>query len=149
MLNNLIKYFFNIKTAFYIFIIFIILYLIVLDEEGAFKDKFLRFGPSEDTRFLNMKLNTWNKVILVYLIGFLSTFLTSYYNTVSYDFIHSYVWNPAYTKKINMSKNWTSIIVTLEPLLYWILNVLNFFIDVKYIMYRLWVLDPRYGITES
>ena len=129
MYNNLINYFFNVKTAFYIFIIFIMIYLIILDEEGAFKDKFLRFGPSEDTKFLHMKLNTWNKVILVYLIGFFSTLLTSYYNTVAYDFIHGFIWNPAYTKKINMSKTWTSIIVSLEPLLFWILNILNFFID--------------------
>ena len=104
-------------------------YLILLDEESAFKGKFLRFGPSDDSRFLHMKLNTWNKVILVYIIGFLSTFLTSYYNTIAYDFIHGFIWNPAYTKKINMSKKWATIIVSLEPLLFWILSVLNFFID--------------------
>ena len=91
MFNNLIKYFFNIKVSFFIFIVFIIAYLIILDEEGAFKNKFLRFGPSEDTKFLNMKLDTWNKVILVYIIGLLSSFLTSYYNNISYDFIHSYI----------------------------------------------------------
>tara|TARA_B110000908_G_C10262557_1_gene460447 strand:- start:1129 stop:1620 length:492 start_codon:yes stop_codon:yes gene_type:complete len=128
MFNNLIKYLFNIKISFFIFIIFIIVYLVVLDEEGAFKDKFLRFGPSEDSKFLNMKLNTWNKVILVYIIGLLSSFLTSYYNNVSYDFIHSYIWNPAYTKKIKMTKGWTQIIVILEPLMYWTLGILDFFI---------------------
>ena len=30
-------------------------YLILLDEESAFKGKFLRFGPSEDSKFLHMK----------------------------------------------------------------------------------------------
>jgi len=128
MFNNLIKYFFNIKVSFFIFIVFIIAYLIILDEEGAFKNKFLRFGPSEDTKFLNMKLDTWNKVILVYIIGLLSSFLTSYYNNVSYDFIHSYIWNPAYNKKIKMTKEWTQLIVILEPLMYWILEILNLFI---------------------
>ena len=82
-------FFFNAKTAFIIFVIFIIIYLIVLDEEGAFQKKFLRFGPSEETEFLSMKLDTWNKVIIVYLIGFFSSLLTTYYNTVSYDFIFS------------------------------------------------------------
>jgi len=119
----------NPKTAFIIFTIFIITYLIILDEEGAFKKKFMNFGPSEDTTFLNMKLNTWSKVILVYLIGFFSSLLTTYYQTVSYDFIHSYIWNPAYTKKINISKKWTTAIVAIEPFLYMVLNTLNFFVN--------------------
>ena len=71
--------FFEPKMAFVIFLVFIISYLVLLDEEGAFKKKFLNFGPSEDSVFLGMKLDTWQKVILVYLIGFVSSLLTSYY----------------------------------------------------------------------
>ena len=126
------KVFFEPRMAFSIFVIFIVIYLVVLDEEGAFSKKFLNFGPSENTEFLTMKLNTWTKVIIVYLVGFFSSLLTSYYNNVSLDFIHSYIWNPAYTKKIEISKTWTSIIVSLEPLLYWILNILNFFVNLTF-----------------
>ena len=129
MFKNIINYFFDVKIAFYIFIVFIIVYLFLLEEEGAFKEKFLNFGPSPNTNFLSMRLDTWEKVILVYIVGFLSTFLTAYYNTVSYDFIHSYIWNPAYTKKIKMTKRMTQIIVAIEPILQWILSIINLFIN--------------------
>ena len=82
MSNFLFDFFFNVKIAFYVFIIFIIIYLVLLTEEGAFKDKFLNFGPSNHTKFLGLTLDTWDKVIMVYIIGFMSTFLTAYYNTV-------------------------------------------------------------------
>ena len=126
------KVFFEPRMAFSIFVIFIVIYLVVLEEEGAFSKKFLNFGPSENTEFLTMKLNTWTKVIIVYLIGFFSSLLTTYYQNVSYDFIHSYIWNPAYTKKIEVSKTWTSIIIAIEPLLYWILQILNFFVNLTF-----------------
>ena len=129
MSNFLFDFFFNVKIAFYVFIIFIIIYLVLLTEEGAFKDKFLNFGPSNHTKFLGLTLDTWDKVIMVYIIGFMSTFLTAYYNTVSHNFIHGYIWNPAYTKKIQMSKTMTKIIVGVEPILQWILSIINFFIN--------------------
>lgn len=141
--------------AFVIFLIFIISYLVLLDEEGAFKKKFLNFGSSEDSVFLGMKLDTWQKVILVYLIGFVSSLLTSYYGTVSYDFIHSYIWNPAYTKKIKMKKWWVFLIVSIEPILYWILTILNFFInmtmELQYILPKFLgaiIIDIPYGIFK-
>ena len=55
MSNFLFVFFFNVKIAFYVFIIFIIIYLVLLTEEGAFKDKFLNFGPSNHTKFLGLK----------------------------------------------------------------------------------------------
>ena len=125
------KLFFEPRVAFTIFVIFILVYLIILEEEGAFTKKFLNFGPS-DTTYLTMKLDTWSKVIIVYCIGFFSSLLTSYYENVSYDFIHSYIWNPAYDKKIEVSKTWATIIVAIEPILNWILQTLNFFINLTF-----------------
>ena len=127
------KYIFEPRIAFIVFILFIIGYLVFLDEEKAFTNNFLRFGPAKKgetpAKYLGMKLNTWKKVIIVYVIGFFTSLLTTYYNTVSYDFIHSFIWNPAYTKEIPLSKLWTTIIVVIEPLLYWILQILNFFVN--------------------
>lgn len=117
------------RMAFMIFIIFIILYLVFLDEEGAFKKKFLKFGPDPETKFLNMKIDTWKKVILVYVVGFLSALLQNYYGTVMYDFIHSKLWNPAYKERIPISKTWAQVIVSVEPLLYWLLNIIEFFVS--------------------
>ena len=127
MLKKIQEIFFEPKMAFLIFTVFVFVYLVSLDEEGAFQKKFLNFGPSKDSKFLNMTLDSWDKVILVYVIGFCSALLTSFYQTVSYDFIHQYIWNPAYTKTIPVSKLWTSLIVTIEPLLEWILGILEFF----------------------
>jgi len=45
-----------------------------------------------------------------------------------FDFIHSKLWNPAYKEKIKISKTWASLIVSLEPLLYWFLSIVQFFI---------------------
>ena len=124
--------FFEPRLAFTIFVFFIFGYLVLLDKEGAFTKKFLNLGPDEETKFITMKINTWPKVIIVYLIGFFSSLLTAYYGNVSYDFIHSYIWNPAYKDTIQVSKFWTSLIVTIEPLLYWILQILNFFVNLTF-----------------
>jgi len=132
---------FNPKIAFFIFVMFILGYLILLDEEGAFRNKFLNFGPSEDTKYLTMTLNTWPKVITVYTIAFLAAFLSTYYNNVSHNFIHDYLWNPAYTERMPITKWFTTMIVTIEPLLYWILSVFTFFInltfELQYIIFRI------------
>jgi len=131
MLKKFASFFFEPRIALLIFVFFLIAALIFLDEEGAFVGKFLQFGPSTDpktqTTFLHMKLDTWHKVIMVYIIAFLSAFLQNYYGTVMYDFIHNYAWNPV-IKKIDYSKKWTYLITTIEPILYFILGIVSFFI---------------------
>jgi hypothetical protein len=89
------------------------------------------------------------------LIGFFSSLLTTYYNTVSYDFIHSFIWNPAYKEKIKISKWWTMLIVSVEPLLFWILQTLNFFVnltmELQYILPKFLgnvLIDIPYGIYK-
>lgn len=139
-----IKYLFKPKVAFYSFLIFIILYIVFLYKEKAFDKKFLRFGPGDKdwdkdkenpdydkkpTKYLNMEITKWSQVCLIYVVGFLSSFLTNYYQTVSNDFIHLKIFNPSYKENIELSKLWTKIIVGIEPILYWILRTLNFFIN--------------------
>ena len=117
------------RIALIIFVFFMIGYLIILDYEGTFQEKFLHFGPSEDTKFLNMTIDTWEKVIVMYILAFATALLTNYYSTVMYDFIHSKIYNPAFTKKIDIPKKWVQAIVTLEPVMYWILGIIQFFIS--------------------
>jgi hypothetical protein len=117
------------KIAFTIFTIFVISYLIILNNEGAFTESFLKFGPSSETKFLSMHLDTWTKVITVYFVGFFSTLITTYYQNVTRDKIYTHIWNPALLKKIPLSKSWTHTIVSIEPILFWILSTINFFID--------------------
>lgn len=129
MIKKFVKFFSEPRIAFSIFILFIGSYLIILDEEGAFTKQFLTFGPSEDTKFLNILLDSWHKVHVVYALAFFSSLLTTYYNNVSYDTIHSYIWNPLFTDKIKVPKTWVTIISLTEPLLYAILNIINLFIN--------------------
>jgi hypothetical protein len=127
MLSIFRNFFFEPRMAFFIFTTFIIIYLVFLDEEGAFKN-FTKFGPDPDQKFIGMKIDTWHKVILLYVVGFFSALLQSYYSTVMFDFIHSKLWNPAYKEKIKITKFWATIICLVEPLLYWLLGIVQFFI---------------------
>jgi hypothetical protein len=45
-----------------------------------------------------------------------------------YDFIHSKLWNPGYRERIPVSKRWAQTIVTVEPLLDWMLDIVQFFV---------------------
>lgn len=129
-LTTLRKFFYNPTVAFFIFVVFVIGYLIFLDEEGAFKSKFLHFGPSTNpetqTTFINMKLDSWRKVILVYIISFFSAVINAYYGNVIFQFIHQHLWNPA-VKKIEGSKKVTLTIITLEQIIWTAVSVINFF----------------------
>lgn len=154
MLDILKKYLFEPRFAFTIFICFIIGYLIFLDEEGAFED-FTKFGPDPSIKFLGMKIDTWKKVLLVYTIAFISALLQSYYGTVMFDFIHSKLWNPVYTEKIQISKIRALLIVTIEPLLYWFLTIVQFFITstmkLQFILPQFlgqFIIDVPYGLMK-
>ena len=153
------------KVSFFIFIMSLIVYLILLDDEGAFKNNFLKFGPDANTKFLGMMLNTWEKVILVYFISFFSSILQTYASTAMFNFIYLKMWNPAYKTKINMTKTWAQIITTIEPLLIWILRIIQFFCsmtmqlqflipeplghDCTSVHYALLKVDEKYKVTKS
>jgi len=128
--NTIFSVMFRPLPALIIFTIFLISYLIFLDEEGAFNETFLRFGPSKDptkqTKFLNMTIDSWQKVIIMYIVGFLTAILTSYYSAVMDNFIHMYAWNPA-VKAIPASRFETYLTLVFSPLLYQTLAVIQFF----------------------
>ena len=146
--------FFEPRVAFCTFVFFIMGYMMFLDEEGAFKT-FFAFGPDPSVRFLGVSMDTWHKVLLVYAVGFISSLLQGYYETVMYDFIHSKLWNPAYRERIPVSKRWAQTIVTVEPLLDWMLNIVQFFVTMtmrfQFILPQLLgqiVIDVPYGLMK-
>lgn len=106
-----------------------VIYLYFLYINNAFNDKFLNFGPSEKTKFLSMKINTWNKVYLLWIIGFTTAFFTNYYKSVNYDYVFLKIWNPAYKEKLTLSKNTTSILMFFDPILNYITLILNLFVN--------------------
>lgn len=128
--DEVLEFFMSPKVALIVFTLFLVAYLIFIDEEGGFGESFLHFGPGKDeastTKFLGIKLDNWTKVILLYIVGFFSSLMTSYYQTVMSNNIHSYIWNRALTS-VPYSKTWTYIIVMMEPFFYQILSIIQFF----------------------
>ena len=127
MLHILKNYLFEPRIAFSVFTVSILLYIVYLNSQGAFKD-FVKFGPDPEQKLLGMKIDTWPKVIILYIIAFITATLHAYYSTVMFDFIHSKLWNPAYKEKINISKTWATLICCIEPIVYWLLMIVQFFI---------------------
>jgi hypothetical protein len=119
--------FFEPKFALIIFLVILMGYILFLDKENAFQKKFLRFGPSPDTKFLNIKLDTWDKVIVVYFIGLLSAASTSYYTSVASSYVSGVLLNPAYKDKIEHSKYWSKILVIIDPIISWIMQLFQLF----------------------
>lgn len=156
--NRFYNFFFEPRIALFIFVMFLIATMVFLDKEGSFEN-FFTFGPGKDPEkqatFMHMKIDSWHKVLLLYVICFMLSIMRTYYQTVMSDFIHSYAWNRA-IKKIDYSKKWTYFICMFEPLIYFTLGIIEFFIlftrqfqylfiqffgamiiDIPYTMYRL------------
>jgi hypothetical protein len=119
----------NVKTAFVILIISIFIYLVVLDIEGAFTANFLHFGPT-DTTFMRMKADSWDKVIMIYFIGFFSSVLISYYHHVSENFISKYIHNEDDKYRIKMSKGFVQTVYIVDQFIYKILVLLELFVNI-------------------
>ena len=116
------------QFALLIFIIALIIYLVILDKEGAFQKKFLNFGPSSDTQFFNIKLRTWPQVISVYIIAFFSALSLSYYQNIASYYVNKVLLNPAYREPIKHSKHWSYILGIADPLVNAIMTAINFFV---------------------
>ena len=116
------------SLAIFVFMIFMIAYFIFLDLEGGFENGFLQFGPGGNkeehtTYFMSIKVDTWTKVYVLYLVSFLSGLLTSYYNmTLDKKFM------PMLNKEVvpyGMSE--TYFISLLDPLIMEILHIIQVF----------------------
>ena len=121
--------FYHPTSAIIIFCIGLFVMLFLLDEEGAFTKKFLHFGPEKDTTFLHIKLNTWNKVYIVYGISFGVALLQYYYSRIIYgEFISSRFINPAHKEKLDVTKNMMKFIILANPIAQWLLKIITFFV---------------------
>jgi len=118
------------KSILIISILFFTGYIIFINLEGGFSQQFLHFGPGtteeNTTQFLGITLDTWPKVGLMYLAGFISSLMSSYYYYAMSNNLHSYIWNRAITK-VPFSKRWTYVIILAEPLFMQILTIISFF----------------------
>jgi hypothetical protein len=129
MLTSFRDTFFHPFTSVFIMISFLTAYMSFLFYEHAFdKNHFLRFGPSKDLTFVGMDIDTWPKVYMIMGISFFSALLVEYHATVMYDFIHSKVWNPAYKEKMPIGKSATMFLITIDPLIAFLLRIMQFYV---------------------
>jgi hypothetical protein len=85
---GVLTFFLSPYTAVILFIVFLVGFFLYLDIEGSFENGFLHFGPGDKrantTSFMGVRLDSWSKVLTLYLICFTVGFMTSYYdNTVT------------------------------------------------------------------
>jgi hypothetical protein len=116
------------QFALIFFIVALIIYIIILDTEGAFQKKFLNFGPSPDTKFLNITLQSWSQVISLYIIAFFSSLSLSYYQNIASSFVSGVLLNPAYKDPIKHSKFWSITLGIVDPIMNAIMAAINFFV---------------------
>jgi len=113
------------QVALAFFVTVMVLYLIFLDKEGAFQEKFLRFGPAPDSKFLNITLDKWSKVITIYFIAFFSALSLSYYQNIASSFVNGVLLNPAYKDTVKQSRFLSSILVIVDPIITASMGVLS------------------------
>jgi len=130
MFNEIIDFLFKPAIAFTILVTFLVVYLIFIERSGGFSKGFLHFGPGTTPQntvsFIGIKMDSWNKVITLYCIGFLTALINSYYNFAVSENLQSYVWQRA-EKVIPFSKFGTYLILFAEPAIWQILTILQFF----------------------
>jgi len=118
----------NPQFALLFFIVVIFIYIIVLDTDGAFRKKFLNFGPSPNTYFFNIALKSWPQVISVYIIAFLSAVSLSYYQNVASFYLNHILLNPAYKDPVKSSKYWGFAIGIADPIINATMAAITFFV---------------------
>lgn len=125
----------NPKIAFLTYAAWIVVFIIVLGMAGDFSQKFLHFGPSTDpeiqAEFLGTKVDTWPKVILLYVLGFLSVCFSTYY----YDIYGSWSINTVRDHKektLKVSKFWAYFMTNMDPILTGLNGILQLFITLTF-----------------
>ena len=102
----------------------------IRDRNKILGDDFFHFGPGttpENTvKFINKKVDTWNMVWLVWLVGFTTTLLQKYYWTTISDYVYLKIRNDN-VKNINCSKNKLTFVIFSKILISTILSILAFF----------------------
>jgi len=126
--NNL---FGNPQIAFSVFSLWVIVFVVILEFMGAFSDKFMHFGPSNDpktqTEFLGTKVDTWGKVITLYVLGFFTVCFSTYYNNIVGNWLTNSVKDQK-TETLEETKGWSYLMANVDPLLGWINGILGFFV---------------------
>lgn len=125
------KYLIQPETALGTFTGWVFIFVLLLGMMGAFSKKFLHFGPSTDaetaTEFLGAHIDTWSKVIQLYILGFISAIMHTYYRTVYDAWMMNQV-KDIKTKYISIKKSIVYLMITLDPIISNINSILELFL---------------------
>ena len=113
------------------FTTWVLIFVTILGFMGAFSKRFMHFGPSTDpetaTEFLGAHIDTWPKVIELYALGFFSSIMNTYYRTVYDAWMMNQV-KDVKTKHVTVKKPFAYIMITLDPIISNINNILELFL---------------------
>ena len=119
------------ETAIATFSTWVFIFVLILGMMGAFSKKFLHFGPSTDpetaTEFLGAHIDTWPKVIQLYLLGFFSSIIHTYYRTVYDAWMMNQV-KDVKQKYINVKKGIAYLMIIIDPIMSNINSILELFL---------------------
>ena len=123
LLKKLVDWFTNPLVIIVLVIFFLIVFIVYLQTSHELTGKFWQFGPVLDDngsyyKYMTFNLDTWSKVITVYTIIFLTSFVSTLYNSFFGQKI-SYI--------ENMSKITTYLILGIHPFIKIISYIVNFF----------------------
>ena len=125
------KYLTSPEIALTAFSLWILIFIYILGMMGAFSKNFLHFGPSTDeetsTVFLGTKIDSWEKVIKLYVLGFLTAIMGTYYHSVFKSWSLNQVRDLS-VKHININKTLANIMIILDPLVTNISSILGLFL---------------------
>lgn len=108
----------------------LVIYIYILTKNKILGEDFFHFGPGtkpENTvKFINRKVDSWNMVWLVWIVGFTTTLLQKYYWTTISDYIYLKVRNDN-VKTIDCDKNKLKYVIFFKIVINTILSILGFF----------------------
>ena len=128
---NIRNFVVNPVVALSAFVLLVLIFIVILGSMGAFSKNFTHFGPSTEPEtaavFLGAHLDTWSKVIILYVLGFLSSIISTYSSTVYGNWKTNSVGDEK-TKKLKINKWLSHLLVIVEPIAYNINGILELFI---------------------
>ena len=129
---SLKKIFTKPKIALATFTTWVAIFVIILGLMGAFSKNFMHFGPSTDpetsTTFLGAPIDTWPKAILLYILGFFSAIISSYYDLVFGAWTINSIRNEKNKNITPISKKTAEIMLLISPVVANINYILELFL---------------------
>lgn len=113
-----------------IILVILAIYIYILTKNKILGEHFFHFGPGTNkdntVKFINRKVDSWNMVWLVWIIGFTTTLLQKYYWTTISDYVYLKIRNDN-VKTITHEKTKLVYVIIFKVIISTILGILSFF----------------------